>query len=92
MTGVVAGAAPNLEFTIGVEEGVENLRDERLRLRRLAMDVIVVTRVTLLRGVEVAAERDAHLHRTKRLADACELYLTSKTALDICRFRSDVAS
>jgi hypothetical protein len=54
VTGAVAGATPHLEFTVGVEEGAEDLRDERLRLHRLAMDVLVVTRITLQRSVEVA--------------------------------------
>jgi len=56
VTGAVAGAAPNLEFTIGVEEGVEDLRDERLRHHRFAVNVFVVARVTLQRSIEIAGD------------------------------------
>ncbi len=74
LAAVGAGPPPRLKLAVGFDEGAEHLRDERLSFNSVAVDVLVVTRVILERGVEVAAKGDAYLHRTKRLRDASEFH------------------
>ena len=46
-----------------------------LRVHGFAVDVLVVTRVAIEGGVEVASQHDANLNGTKRLGDACEFHV-----------------
>jgi hypothetical protein len=68
-----------LELAVGFDESAKHLRDERSRLHGIAVNVLVVARVILERGVYFAGKRDAHLQRTRRLGDATEShnYLTN---------------
>jgi len=65
---------PCLEFAVALDEGKKHLGDKRSWLHSIAVDVLVVARVILERGVYFAGNRDTHLYRTKRLGDASEFH------------------
>jgi hypothetical protein len=65
---------PRLELAVGFNEGAKHLGNELSWLDRIAVDLLVVARIIRKRGIQVAADRDTHLHRTKRLGDAGEFH------------------
>src|SRR5271170_5721942 len=75
MMTVSAGTQPRMELTVSWEECIENLRNQRLRIHGVAVNVFVVVRVALKRGIQIACERDADLHGTKRLCEGCDFHI-----------------
>jgi hypothetical protein len=71
----VSGARPQLELTVGVEEGAKDLGDERPRVHRLAVDVLIIARIAFEVAVELAGEHNSHMNRAKGFTDACELHV-----------------
>ena len=59
---VSARARPRLELSVGVEEGAKDLRNQRLRIHGVAVNVFVVARVAL----EAAFRSPASVTRTCR--------------------------
>jgi hypothetical protein len=76
----VSGACPRLELTVSIEKGVEYLRNQHARVHSIIVNVLLVLRVALEAGVQVASQHDSNLHGAKRSADACEFHLNLKTA------------
>ena len=74
LTVIGAGPRPCLELAVGFDEGAKHLSDERSRLDRIAVNVLVIARVTLERGFQLACKRDADLHRTEWFGDATEFH------------------
>jgi hypothetical protein len=58
----LSGARPRLILTVGIEEGANDLRNEHPGVQGVAMNLLVVPRVTLEARVEFASEHDAHLN------------------------------
>jgi hypothetical protein len=69
-----------MEFTIGLQESPKDSRNERSRVHKVAMDVLIVPRIAFNAGVEVAIQHDAHLNGTKGFRDACEFHIDLLTA------------
>jgi hypothetical protein len=72
---VATRARPRVKLTVAIEEGAKDLRNERSRVHGLSMDVLIVSRVTVEAGIQVATEHDADLNGAKGLGDACEFHL-----------------
>jgi hypothetical protein len=72
---VVSGARPRLELTVYVEKGAEDLGDERASVHRVAVNVLVILRVTLEAGVQVSSQQDADLNGAKGFGDACQFHV-----------------